>query len=96
MSSSIIYATQKTTVWGPGPPCIGNVWDHWHGAELARWVATSNVLAAAGSLRIINQGITLPTPTIVPEPIIEPHSKNACLHHLILVKLSELYPRFSV
>ena len=31
---------------------------HWHGAELARWVATGYVLAAAGSLRIINQDIT--------------------------------------
>ena len=56
---------------------------HWHGAELARWVATGYVLAAAGSLRIINQDITLPTPKIVPEPITEAPVMNACLHHLV-------------
>ena len=55
---------------------------HWHGAELARWVATGYVLAAAGSLRIINQDIALPTQT-VPEPITEAPVMNACLHHLV-------------
>ena len=55
---------------------------HWHDAELARWVATGYVLAAAGSLRIINQDIALPTQT-VPEPITEAPVMNACLHHLV-------------